>query len=202
MRLKKMTRAKKPRRASGWTFAPLTKRFTRVRKAVRAAPQITVATVAAVAICVALGAMLAAALQAGAGADAGRTVSRTPPRQATPDSPVRQTVRDATPPGAGGASTSNTPAAQSAVSITGCLERHQETFRLRNTTGVQAPKVRSWKSGFLKKNAAAIQLVGAANGVELPQHVGERVVVTGTLVDREMRVRSLRRVSSSCDQDA
>lgn len=84
------------------------------------------------------------------------------------------------------------------VTITGCLERADETFRLKDTTGVDAPKGRNWKSGFLKKSSASIELVDAANRLKLPAHVGQRVTVTGTLVDREMRVRSLQRVAASC----
>jgi hypothetical protein len=84
------------------------------------------------------------------------------------------------------------------VTITGCLERADETFRLKDTAGVDAPKSRSWKSGFLKKGSASIEVVDAANRLRLPDHVGRRVSVTGTLVDREMRVRSLQRVAASC----
>ena len=91
---------------------------------------------------------------------------------------------------------------QAPVTITGCLEQDDETFRLKNTTGDQAPKARSWKSGFLKKNPASIEVVDASNKAQLPSHVGQRVVVTGMLVDREMQVRSLRRVATSCNQTA
>ena len=85
-----------------------------------------------------------------------------------------------------------------AVTITGCLERHGETFRLKNTTGTNMPKSRSWKSGFLRKGTPSIAVVDAANDVSLPQHIGQRVSVSGTLEDREMQVRSLRRVAASC----
>lgn len=85
-----------------------------------------------------------------------------------------------------------------AVTITGCLERDDETFRLRDTSGEDAPKSRSWKSGFLRKRSATIELVDAANRAKLMDHVGERVSVTGMLEDREMHVRSLQRVATSC----
>jgi len=84
------------------------------------------------------------------------------------------------------------------VTITGCLERDAETFRLKDTEGENAPKARSWKSGFYKKGSASIEIIDVANKVKLPTHVGQRVSVTGTLVDREMQVRSLRRVAASC----
>jgi hypothetical protein len=86
--------------------------------------------------------------------------------------------------------------ASTPMTITGCLERSDETFRLKDTTGVNAPKSRSWKSGFLKKGSASIEVVDAAN--RLKDHVGQRVSVTGTLVDGEMHVRSVQRVAASC----
>jgi hypothetical protein len=85
-----------------------------------------------------------------------------------------------------------------AVTMTGCLERHDETFRLKDTAGVDAPKARSWKSGFLKKGSASIDVVDAANRLKLTAHVGQRVSVTGVLIDREMQLRSLQRVAASC----
>ena len=93
---------------------------------------------------------------------------------------------------------SERPQTPAPVTITGCLERNAETFRLKDTAGEAAPKARSWKSGFLKKGSASIEVVDAANRVKLPSHVGQRVSVTGTLVDREMQVRSLQRVAASC----
>jgi cytoskeletal protein RodZ len=93
------------------------------------------------------------------------------------------------------------PAVESGgVTITGCLERDNDTFRLRDTTGADAPKARSWKSGFLKKGSASIEIVDAANRLKLSNHIGQRVSVTGMLLDREMQARSLQRVGASCDQ--
>jgi hypothetical protein len=90
----------------------------------------------------------------------------------------------------------------SSVTITGCLERSDEAFRLMDTAGARLPKARNWKSGFLKKSTASVEVVAAANRVNLSNHVGERVSVTGTLVDREMRARSLQRVAASCGGSA
>jgi len=92
-------------------------------------------------------------------------------------------------------------AAESAgVTITGCLERDNDRFRLRDTTGGDAPKGRSWKSGFLKKGSASIQIVDAANRLKLANHIGQRVSVTGMLLDREMQARLLQRVGTPCDR--
>ena len=85
------------------------------------------------------------------------------------------------------------------VTITGCLETDEEIFRLNDTAGSDAPKSRSWKTGFLKKRSATIAVVDAS-GVGLPAHVGKRVALTGLLVDRDMQVRSLRRVAATCDR--
>jgi cytoskeletal protein RodZ len=93
-----------------------------------------------------------------------------------------------------------TVAESAGVTITGCLERDNDTFRLRDTTGADAPKGRSWKSGFLKKGSASIAIVDAANRLKLSNHIGRRVSVTGSLLNREMQARSLQRVGTSCDQ--
>jgi hypothetical protein len=84
------------------------------------------------------------------------------------------------------------------VTLTGCLERDDKTYRLKDTSGDAAPKSRSWKSGFLKKSAASLEVVDASHTLKLPSHVGQRVSVTGIIADREMRVRSLQRVAASC----
>jgi hypothetical protein len=87
------------------------------------------------------------------------------------------------------------------VTLTGCLVRSDKDFRLNDTTGVNAPKARSWKSGFLAKRPASISIVPASSQLPLSKHVGERVTVSGTLIERQMQVRTLRRVSASCDDD-
>ena len=84
------------------------------------------------------------------------------------------------------------------VTIVGCLERDDERFKLKDTTGEDAPKARSWKSGFLRKSSASVVVTDPSNRAKLPSHVGQRVSITGMLVDREMQVRSLQRVSTSC----
>lgn len=84
------------------------------------------------------------------------------------------------------------------VTLAGCLERDDETFRLKDTLGADAPKSRSWKSGFLKKSSPSITIVDAPTRLNLANHVGQRVSVTGMLEDGQMRVRSMRRVAASC----
>jgi hypothetical protein len=84
------------------------------------------------------------------------------------------------------------------VTISGCLERDDQTFRLNDTAGADAPRSRSWKSAFLKKGSAPVEVVDASKRLKLTNHVGQRVRVTGTLSDGEMQIRSLRRIASSC----
>lgn len=85
------------------------------------------------------------------------------------------------------------------VTITGCLEQSNDAFRLKDTAGEDAPKSRSWKSGFLKKRSSPIDVVDSGRRLKLPAHVGERVSVTGVMMNREMQARSLQRVAAACN---
>lgn len=130
-----------------------------------------------------------------------------------------QTTRKATPPAAS-KSAAATPAAKPAVakaaaaaatpvpaapakavaesleviSLTGCLQHDDGAFRLKDTAGADAPKARSWKSGFLKKRPASVEIVDSANRLGLPTHVGQRVTVTGVLLNKEVRARAVQRL--------
>jgi hypothetical protein len=84
------------------------------------------------------------------------------------------------------------------VTITGCLERDDETFRLKDTSGADAPRSRTWKSAFLKKGSSPVEVVDASKRLKLTSHVGQRVSVTGTLSDGGMQIRSMRRIAASC----
>ncbi len=84
-----------------------------------------------------------------------------------------------------------------AVSITGCLQKTDSGFLLKNTEGTDAPKSRSWKSGFIKHTNASIDLEDASS-TRLASHVGEKVSVTGPLADRQMSVQSVHRVAATC----
>lgn len=86
------------------------------------------------------------------------------------------------------------------VTITGCLEKDDDSYRLKDAVGSETPKSRSWKSGFLKKGAAKVEVVDATNNrLRLQNHVGKRVSLTGTLKDREMRARSVQQVAKTCN---
>jgi hypothetical protein len=81
--------------------------------------------------------------------------------------------------------------------ISGCLTFDDGAYRLKDATGTDAPKSRSWKSGFLRKRSATLEVVDAG-ALGLPNYVGQRVELTGTLIDREVRARSLHRLAESC----
>jgi len=96
---------------------------------------------------------------------------------------------------AAGATGSEASAAEP-ITLTGCLEPHHDGFQLKDASGDAAPRSRSWKSGFLKKGAPALDVVDAMNRLKLKDHVGQRVSVTGVLVDREIQARSLKGVGT------
>lgn len=84
------------------------------------------------------------------------------------------------------------------ATIVGCLTFDDGEYRLKDATGTDAPKSRSWKSGFLAKRSASIDIVDSNQSLGLPIHVGHRVEIAGTLVEREMQARSLVQLSGSC----
>jgi hypothetical protein len=92
----------------------------------------------------------------------------------------------------------SSPALSATVTITGCLERSDKGFRLKNTTGADAPKSRTWKTGFFTKRSASIDVNDERGSSHLAEHLGERVSLTGALIDREMIVHSLRSIAASC----
>jgi hypothetical protein len=85
------------------------------------------------------------------------------------------------------------------VTIQGCLQAGNDTFWLTDTSGEGAPKSRSWRSGFLKKRSAPVEVVDAADALNLSKFVGQRVAAGGTVADRRMQAHSLQRVAASCN---
>lgn len=85
------------------------------------------------------------------------------------------------------------------VTIEGCLVQEDATFRLKNTAGEDAPKGRSWKSGFLHRGSKTLDVVDGRHRLNLARHVGERVSVTGMLDDRELQGTALKRIAESCN---
>ncbi len=88
-----------------------------------------------------------------------------------------------------------------ATTIAGCLihDEGDGIYQLKDTDGMHAPKARSWKSGFIKKGSAKVDVLDANNRLSLASHVGYRVSVSGTLTDREMQARAVRASTERCD---
>jgi hypothetical protein len=87
------------------------------------------------------------------------------------------------------------------VTITGCLETtvDEDRFRLTDTEGADAPKARSWRSGFLTKRSAPVELIDLSDPLGARKYVGRRVVATGLLTSRALRVRTLESVGAPCN---
>ena len=189
----------------------------RAKKSLKKSPRFTGAigtwAIILVVICVTGAAMVIAARQPSETPDIFRTDAR--PERTAPGQPSRVAAgkgpaaealeastlaADATAINApAGASTATATQKAAPVTITGCLERDDKTFRLKDALGEDAPKSRSWKSGFLKKSPRSIEVIDASRSLKLPNHVGQRVSVTGVIVDHEIQVRSLQRVAASCN---
>jgi hypothetical protein len=136
------------------------------------------------------------------------------PKSAAPSAAVTAVAESRTPVEAAPATTDSaataapTPAlvstaarAAAPVTITGCLEVSvaQDEFRLTDTGGVDAPKSRSWRSGFLKKRSTPVSLVEAPDTLALQSHVGRRVAATGMLTSHDLKVSGLRVVGPACN---
>jgi hypothetical protein len=117
---------------------------------------------------------------------------------AAPRDAKQQATRTAASAPAAESKSESTAAKWTPVTITGCLERNDETFRLKDTAGADAPRSRSWKTAFLKKSSASVEVVDASNRLKMNNYVGQRISLTGTLEDRAMHARSLQRVAPSC----
>lgn len=99
------------------------------------------------------------------------------------------------------AATSTASTLPAPVTVTGCLEisTDGDTFRLNDVEGVDAPKSRSWRTGFLKKRPAPVILIEPPDPKALTTNVGRRVAATGQLTNRELKVHALQVVGSSCN---
>jgi hypothetical protein len=84
------------------------------------------------------------------------------------------------------------------ATIDGCLIHDDGQFRLKNTAGEDAPRGRSWKSGFLHRSSKTIDVLDDSRRLNLARHLGERVTITGVLDDRELQGTALKRVAESC----
>ena len=161
--------------------------ITRVRKP----GLVQVAAVSMIAL-MAVGAIVLVAHQATPSVSASASVKAAAP---SAPAPVAKAT-SANPKTAHGAAAVHVP---EIVTLTGCLEQKDDSFRLKDTSGADAPKSRSWKTLGLTKHASTISLIDTSNRLKLGTHVGQRVSVTGALVDKDLQGKSLKSLSPSCE---
>jgi len=161
-----------------------------------------IAQVAAVSVVVllAVGAIIVVAQKATPAATASPAKAVTTTAAAPAAKPATASAKNGTP--AKGKTANGAGSAQAApeiVTITGCLEQKDDGFRLKDTGGTDAPKSRSWKTLGMTKHASTVSLVDPSKRLKLGSHVGERVAVTGPLVDKELQGRSMKSLTPSCE---
>ena len=92
------------------------------------------------------------------------------------------------------------PGAPGSVTVTGCLEANGNNgFRLTDTEGTDAPKSRSWRSGFLRKRSSSVALVAPPDPYTLKTQVGNRIAASGQMTSRELRVTSVQVIGARCN---
>lgn len=90
-------------------------------------------------------------------------------------------------------------AARATTTLTGCLRMDGYHYELTDLKGDQAPKARSWKTGFITKTTKDVEVIGASTNVRLNDHVGRQVTVVGMKDDdTHLKVSSVKRLSASC----
>ena len=89
------------------------------------------------------------------------------------------------------------PVDPNTVTMIGCLESDGSKYRLADVQGNQAPKGRSWKTGFVTKKTKNIDLVGAPASLKLQDHVGHKVSVSGLKDDdTHLKARTIKQLGS------
>lgn len=134
-----------------------------------------------------------------AGQPAASAQSKTAPAKAAPAkaAPAKATLAKPTPTKAPTAQ--EQADARNSITLTGCLEADGRKFVLTDLEGKQAPKGRSWKTGFITKRTKAVEVVGNSSSVKLGDHLGHRVSVVGVKDgDTHVRARSIKQLATSC----
>lgn len=88
-------------------------------------------------------------------------------------------------------------AAPGSVTITGCLAKSKDGYWMKDASGADLSKSRSWRTGFFKKSSPRVDV--SSSSVQLGSYVGQRVSATGMLEENELRARSVRRIAASCN---
>ena len=78
------------------------------------------------------------------------------------------------------------------ITLTGCLEADRRKYMLTDLEGAQAPKGRSWKTGFVTKTSKDVE-VTPSSSVKLGNHIGRKVSVVGVRNDdTHLQARSIK----------
>jgi len=89
------------------------------------------------------------------------------------------------------------PAAPAAT-MTGCLQADGGKFRLTKLEGANAPKSRSWKTGYVKKTTKDVEVVGSSSSLKLKDQVGRKVTVSGSRDGDTFKAQSIKQIAKSC----
>ena len=128
--------------------------------------------------------------------------SKTPakaPAKAAPakPAPAKAAPAKAVPARVAAAPVAVAPVDPNTVTMIGCLESDGSKYRLADVQGNQAPKGRSWKTGFVTKKTKNIDLVGAPASLKLQDHVGRKVSVSGLKDDdTHLKARTIKQLGS------
>src|SRR5438552_18334106 len=93
------------------------------------------------------------------------------------------------------------PAAKTAaesITLTGCLHADGGKYKLTDLKGTEAPKGRSWKTGWITKSTKDVGVVSTSSGPKLKDHVGHQVTLTGVKNGDNLQARSIKHVATSC----
>jgi hypothetical protein len=83
--------------------------------------------------------------------------------------------------------------------LTGCLEADGAKYKLTDLQGTQAPKGRSWKTGFITKKTKDVEVVGTSSSLKLKDHVGHKISVVGVKDgETHFKARSIKQLAGSC----
>jgi hypothetical protein len=85
------------------------------------------------------------------------------------------------------------------VTLTGCLRADGAKYMLTDIQGKQAPKGRSWKTGFIAKTGKDVEVTGASTTLRLKEQVGHKITVVGLKDgDSHLKARTVRQVPGVC----
>ena len=97
---------------------------------------------------------------------------------------------------------STTPAkaktSSESITLTGCLHADGAKYKLTDLKGAEAPKGRSWKTGWITKSTKNVGVVTTSSGPKLKDHVGHQVTLTGVKKGDNLQARSIKHVATSC----